>query len=60
MPAGFALRYNGSCKAGLQECGVTGSKLHVCCPTGTYCTAQYNINVSVYLHLCGPTYLLTF
>jgi len=46
-PSGFALRLNGSsCLRQEVDCGTTLPPYRVCCPEGSFCPAQYNVNVS--------------
>lgn len=48
MASGFALRRNGFCLATETECGETVYPYHACCPSGSFCPHQYNVN-------CCPT-----
>ncbi|KAK0704353.1 hypothetical protein B0H67DRAFT_348209 [Lasiosphaeris hirsuta] len=44
-PSGFALRLNGSSCLGQEvDCGTTVAPYRVCCPAGSFCPSQYNIN----------------
>ncbi|KAF7119151.1 hypothetical protein CNMCM5793_008891 [Aspergillus hiratsukae] len=43
-PAGFALRKNGTCLDTEVDCGVTVHPFRACCPGGSYCPSQYNVN----------------
>ncbi|GIJ82291.1 hypothetical protein Asppvi_000797 [Aspergillus pseudoviridinutans] len=43
-PAGFALRTNGSCLDTEVDCGATVHPFRACCPGGSYCPSQYNVN----------------
>ncbi|KAK5654034.1 hypothetical protein OQA88_7712 [Cercophora sp. LCS_1] len=44
-PSGFALRLNGSsCLSQEVDCGTTVAPYRVCCPAGSFCPAQYNVN----------------
>ncbi|KAK0634099.1 hypothetical protein B0T14DRAFT_492125 [Immersiella caudata] len=48
-PSGFALRVNGtSCLNHEVDCGQTVAPYHVCCPAGSFCPTQYNVD-------CCPT-----
>lgn len=46
--SGFARRSNGSCFSTETDCGVTRAPFHACCPSGSFCPSQYNVN-------CCPT-----
>ena len=48
MASGFALRRNGSCLAEQVDCGPTADTYHACCPSGSSCPRQFNVN-------CCPT-----
>ncbi|GFF28281.1 hypothetical protein IFM46972_02306 [Aspergillus udagawae] len=43
-PAGFALRKNGTCLDTEVDCGTTLQPFRACCPGGSYCPSQYNVN----------------
>ncbi|GIK03577.1 hypothetical protein Aspvir_007649 [Aspergillus viridinutans] len=43
-PAGFALRKNGTCLDTEVDCGATLHPFRACCPGGSYCPNQYNVN----------------
>lgn len=43
-PAGFALRTSGTCAANELDCGFTVLPFRACCPNGSYCPSQYNVN----------------
>ncbi|KAH8592590.1 hypothetical protein B0O99DRAFT_629251 [Bisporella sp. PMI_857] len=45
---GFAVRVNGSCQSNEVDCGQTVFPYHACCPSGSFCPQQYNVN-------CCPT-----
>ncbi|KAJ9211655.1 hypothetical protein DTO166G4_6794 [Paecilomyces variotii] len=42
--SGFALRINGSCADTEQDCGGTVGSFRACCPAGSFCPSQYNVN----------------
>ncbi|KAJ9245521.1 hypothetical protein DTO169E5_826 [Paecilomyces variotii] len=42
--SGFALRINGSCADNEQDCGGTVGSFRACCPAGSFCPSQYNVN----------------
>ncbi|KAL1964581.1 hypothetical protein VTN77DRAFT_6755 [Rasamsonia byssochlamydoides] len=42
--SGFALRTNGSCLDTETDCGVTVAPFRACCPAGSFCPSQYNVN----------------
>lgn len=44
MASGFALRRNGACLATETDCGETHFPFHGCCPLGSFCPGQYNID----------------
>lgn len=46
--SGFARRGNGSCFSTETDCGKTATPFHACCPSGSFCPHQYNVN-------CCPT-----
>lgn len=41
--SGFAVRRNGSCMTGEVFCGRTLAPYVACCPTGSFCPNQYNV-----------------
>lgn len=43
-PAGFALRKNGTCLDTEVDCGATMPPFRACCPAGSQCPSQYNVN----------------
>ncbi|KAK3356843.1 hypothetical protein B0T25DRAFT_516395 [Lasiosphaeria hispida] len=44
-PLGFALRLNGSsCLSQEVDCGATVAPYRICCPAGSFCPSQYNVN----------------
>lgn len=42
--SGFALRKNGSCLDTEKDCGATVGSFRACCPAGSFCPSQYNVN----------------
>lgn len=45
---GFARRSNGTCFSTETDCGATQRPFHACCPSGSFCPSQYNVD-------CCPT-----
>ncbi|GAQ07955.1 hypothetical protein ALT_5276 [Aspergillus lentulus] len=43
-PAGFALRKNGTCLDTEVDCGATLHPFRACCPAGSHCPSQYNVD----------------
>ncbi|KAL9036423.1 MAG: hypothetical protein Q9180_004311 [Flavoplaca navasiana] len=43
-PSGFAIRRMGSCPTNEVDCGATAAPYHACCPSGSSCPPQYNID----------------
>jgi hypothetical protein len=50
-PSGFALRMNGSCQTSEVDCGATVAPYRACCPSGSFCPSQYNVDASQTLSL---------
>ena len=43
-PSGFAIRRTGSCPTNEVDCGTTAAPYHACCPPGSSCPPQYNVD----------------